>query len=764
MRRSLVIYFNKSKPIELAEYVMSTTLLGLFFTVVLIIEKGSLRIARWRRYALLKKIAAFDHTEASLTSIILVVIVPVIIFSIKDATAIKLLLQTVLFLINWNITKIYIAVKSRKNPDRAVCHSRNEGLITKLVGIVTNRRAVYTFFIVLSFGQLSSLLYEPITGKPKFINEFLNIPEQTVLADDVVVDNTDFWNQHKQSMVTNKWDVTRANQLEDVTEDSGALVSEIFKDSDPCNVPESAALGEDKALNEFLSSNLYELQRQIHSRFMFHHQSFMYIPIGQMALGREWKEIPAQYGLGSAWLFEKVLNYMQNVSVDGWVKLSYSSFLIYLFLYCVIVYRITKDIRLTAIATVGAIALINYREYELLIMPPGDSPWRNVLDIVVLYCVYRFGENKKTGYFLIAILLAAASIVINPEMGLMIFTATILAGLFSLIQVNDITRFRSKVVTICVAGIAIAISALHLFSSNARLGKYYIDGVLGFPITNGELFTILSGIALMYVVLIYNYIKRPERNLIHIIWLFLYSQEIFLYVVWHFYHVGFYVRSYIYLLFFVMLAHYLNEANKQKLDKAFFLIWIGLLAFYIHSIALMSQDKNRFDAIFRTHKTYAWNLEKAKILSTMDPALFQNGIDLIKKYEGDHKGIYIVSEYDGLLPFLASQYSLMPFFDLKWYNVTDDEIQGSINLVRKEGPKYLFVDTAVNRQLDREVIDKGTPMVGNLNEESEWRIQRLRLLYSIFKSVEKDYVLKEKGDLISVYEKKYPEKKYRELN
>jgi hypothetical protein len=127
---------------------------------------------------------------------------------------------------------------------------------------------------------------------------------------------------------------------------------------------------------------------------------------------------------------------------------------------------------------------------------------------------------------------------------------------------------------------------------------------------------------------------------------------------------------------------------------------------------------------------------------------------LIKKYGSGCKKIYIISQYDNLLPFLAKKISAMPFHDLKWYNMTDRELMESIDLIRREEPEYLFVDRDINRDYKEEIISSSTPLLGYLHEESVWRAERLSLMALIFKKVSDKYVLVESGKLLSVYRRK----------
>ena len=101
---------------------------------------------------------------------------------------------------------------------------------------------------------------------------------------------------------------------------------------------------------------------------------------------------------------------------------------------------------------------------------------------------------------------------------------------------------------------------------------------------------------------------------------------------------------------------------------------MALSVVYIPGLLSYYATRQEYEEIFVTHKTYNWNLEKAKFRSTMDPEYFVDSVSLIQTYAPSHNGIHIISKYDNFLPFLAKKYSAMPFFDLQWFLLTAKEV------------------------------------------------------------------------------------------
>jgi hypothetical protein len=140
----------------------------------------------------------------------------------------------------------------------------------------------------------------------------------------------------------------------------------------------------------------------------------------------------------------------------------------------------------------------------------------------------------------------------------------------------------------------------------------------------------------------------------------------------------------------------------------------------------------------------------------MDPAYFVESVSLIQQYANSGNGIYIISKYDTVLPFLAKRYSAMPFFDVPWMLLTDHEVNLCIESIRANKPRYLFVDTDIERNLNTQILVSSIPRVGNAGSESLLRVQRLNLLKDVFTAVKDDYEPDGSRGLLTVYKRKVP--------
>ena len=71
-------------------------------------------------------------------------------------------------------------------------------------------------------------------------------------------------------------------------------------------------------------------------------------------------------------------------------------------------------------------------------------------------------------------------------------------------------------------------------------------------------------------------------------------------------------------------------------------------------------EKSQFQRSFGAHRTYRWNFERARVVSTLNPEVMQEAVACVEKYTPDLGRVYILSKYDNLIPFLAKRYSATP--------------------------------------------------------------------------------------------------------
>lgn len=673
----------------------------------------------------------------------------------------------------------------------------NQNLLNSIVKIFAGKN-IYIVLILICFSQLLYLLYDPIINKIKIVNEYYSIPEVSIIHNKYY-DNSSYFNKAISSPITYKYDVIHGDyQGNTISYDiykNKLLIennSDLFQNSPNQifynKISRSISLNGigplsfaqeyisdnlfnllvkniviDKKMNnnkysdevsDFLKINKYEIHQQVLSRFMIHHHNFMISPINEINLNRNYKEVNAQYGLGGAIIINKILSSFFGFSLQSWLKLCYVFYLLYFIIFVLVVYSVTKNIQLTAIIFILSIAVINNRGYDIILLPPGESPWRHFFDIIVLFFIHKFKTTDKIYYYIVSLLFSVLSVFINPQIGLMILLAAIATGIFYSYYEN-----KNKIIISISSLISLVFGVLiYKWTSLATdFAKYYIDGLVGIEIPPLSILFIVSLFVVGYIALFKIIKDKTTQDYLSILYLFFYSQALLFYVAWHFDKNGITARFFIYILTLALLSY--NIGFQKYIDKKIqsfinvFIIFV-VLFYYTSSLINVMIQKNEYDDIFKTHKVYEWKIDKAAILSTMNPLYFEQSISLLQKYTPFSKGIYIISKFDNFIPFLSSRYSLMPFFDLSWYLITEQEVRQASSAIWRNKPEYIFVDSDIYRNYNNDIIDFRIPQIGYLSQESIWRVQRLKLLNRVFENISSDYTLVEKGVLLSVYKRK----------
>jgi hypothetical protein len=720
---SVALVFNDHKRVELLDYMFGVVTLGLFFVSILLGENKIDRKFRGYGKATLLALTTLKNIKLLTMATIFLILLPIIVFQSKGTYPGKLFIQLLgltvsLFFPFWEYLLRY-------KPNQIDLIKTKVLTFQIFLVNLSQKQSFYLSLIFIGFVQLGYLFYDPIVNQPKIITEYLTIPETTILSNGQKIKNTSYLKQlNAEASIIN--------------EDS----------SNPFLTQKSNTSQTD----EWLKNNQFEIHWQVLSRFMIHHNSFMFIPISDFMLDKNIHTINAQYGLGGTWFFTKLFSFVGDISFDNWLKVSYAFYYFYFGLFVAIVFAITRSLAWTTAIFLISLTLVNNRGYDFLLLPPGESPWRHFFDIAIVYCLFLYGAKKSIVYYLFALGLGVLSVALNPQVGLMIFVATMVSGIFY-------TYYeKHPLALVLLASFIALIAAVGSFvflSSTNDLAQYYLDGVIGFPISSLQLFKIFVFFSVGYILFLKILRDRLLPNYGYLLFLIIYAQGLILYVVWHYDINGIKSRAFIYVLTVASLLFPFRKflTHSRWKNYVVFAFSITIATVYIGSIANVHKSKHDYEKIFDHHVTYQWTMDRAHILSTMNPTYFQNGVDLIQKYGQGHNGIYIVSEYDNFLPFLAHKYSLMPFFDLKWYLITPKELNKSIKTLQVNKPKYIFVDTGIDRNLNNEIIDSKLSQIGYLNQESIWRVQRLKLLNEVFQSVANDYQLVEKGYLISVYKR-----------
>lgn len=732
----VVIYFNPYKKLELLEYLFGTIWLALWFILVIIAQrKLTTRVRRYMKTSINGFFSRVNWVVCYATLLIINVLVYNVINNFASHAIFAVLIQLLCLLASitlpvWSyLTRFGYTGIFNSNSKRVI--SKQNNLALSYVVESKRQKIAWSLLSLVAFSFLVYIFYNPIVKNPKIINEYFNIPEQTIIkanGETKLVENAAYWQQYFVSNKMLKESVSLFNLNHE-------LASQHTVDVDT----NEAKL--------FMDANQYEIRWQLASRFMIHHNSFMFIPISSLMLHESSAHVSAQYGLGNAKLFAYAFNKFGDLSFDNWLRVSYGFYLVYFLMLILVSALITRSYVWTAIILVVSLTIENLHGYDFLLLPPGDSPWRNLLDLLSLLMMFIYSRQKSFIFYVIALFLGFVSIIFNPQIGIMILVATILSGVFYAIYE------RLNIKHTLILSISTLVVAFYLYTngvSHDDLVKYYLDGVLGDHVSFTSFLLLFIVISVLYLAIREIINRQFTRNYVYLIFLIIYSQELLLYAIWHFNIGGFLTRGYIYVITLLLLVFQFKDYCSVNLKKMLCIIALGV---YGYSVIFMLQSKYQYDKIFDQHVIYNWNLDRAHITSTMNPVYFENGVKLIEKYSKNQNGIYIISEYDNFLPFLSHKYSLMPFFDMKWYMVTPKELNKTIDLLKTKQPKYLFVDTGIDLNLNNEIIDSSVPTIGYLNQESVWRVQRLKLLNLVFQSVALNYTIVESGCLISVYKR-----------
>jgi hypothetical protein len=772
--RGVAIYYNEDKPKELLIYIIG---LFLIFVLFLLYALTVMR-TRHKKSFLAPLVRVADEMRFSRKNII----------NYFHFVVIPLCLQA--FGLN-NKAKVFIQFYIVIYGVFIIASKYDYGfLVTRIKGMFS--KTIYPLLMLIVVSQVLLLFFDVIAGRLKVINEFYDIPESTMVSGKYV-DNATYMSLHFGGFYE-KRDVLSSG-------DKDNFVNILIPNNDPlmpalidsllyyngCQKrlylnrfvsPEvmglydygelyktnkrNAAVWElnpyskkryTKEEKKFLSNNKYEFHWQILERFMLHHHSFILAPISEYDAGVPINKIKAQYGIGNVIIFANMMKWFGGISYDNWLKISSLFYVIYYFLFALVLLKIFDNRILAVIIFLLSVALLNYHGYDFLILAPGDSPWRNFFDIAVLYLFYLYQKSSKEYMAHMALILGVISVIINPQIGLMIALAADMTYLVTMYLNN---KLRYEKITVTVVYLAAALFLFKIGSTEGELAVYYLKGVIGFPLGMKNMMLLFAIIFIGYLAVIMLIKDRQISRFPVLLYLFFYAQALSVYYVWHADNNGLLTRSHIYLLAVIYMMSVVFSYNNRGwqhgavLYKSFMFMAIVL---YVLSSVIVFRGRERYNKIFIRHKAYQWEFDRAHFVSTMDPAFFKESVDLIKKYSGNDTGVYILSKYDYLLTFLAHKVSRMPFHDLKWYNMTEKEVGKTIGVVEKNDPTYLFVDRNICRNFNDDIVPSGYPAYGYLHDESVWRAQRQKLMSNIFEKISSNYRLVESGKLISVYKR-----------
>jgi hypothetical protein len=761
-------FFHANKPQELIYFLAAGISLFLYYIVVLLIFK---KRERWltNSYTLLEYGSLkFLGLYIAFPLILNVVVVSWFPSGARPSTAgLEFLLGVV-----WLAILSFPFWTSRQIPDSLdwvshVVNACKQGRVWfyTVVGIV-----------VFVCAQFTMALLPYIRGELLMINEYMDIPEYTRIGEDYV-SNADYMRRHNfggllkydpevdrgntplprsgtfieaprtdlldEFIEKHKWEYHYDDRLGALVIDSAILAGAH---------QEVTVTAEEQ---DFLRKNQFELHWQILNRWVLHHHNFVLGPINEYALGKPLEEINAQYGLFNVVMMKWLLEKTGGISYQNYFRKWYAWWLVYYVLFVALAYLLLRNVYYVTLVCVLAFGFINKIDYQFLFLGPGLNPIRHFLDLPVMACLCWYLKTARAGVLVLAVLFGLIGLVNNKEFGVFLIVALVVTLLVRDWQEGEHRRHPEVK---WVVGAAVVLGLILLWGIPGRdiMSQYYHQGFLGFPTSRQRLYLILFIISGCYLLLLrMEHVANEWKYLA--LFLLLYSQGLLVYGLWggtdkHLLNI-----SAVLVLSAVMFLKLVIDQSRLKVYEQVLVgaLIVGALGFvYVPGLFAYYTTKSEYEQVFATHRTYEWNLERAQFRSTMDPKHFADSVSLIQQYANPENGIYIISKYDNVLPFLAKKYSAMPFFDVPWMLLTENEISLCVESIKTKKPPYLFVDTDIERNLNGEIVSARIPFVSDPGGESLLRVQRLSLLKEVFAAVKDDYGPEMSRGLLTVYKRK----------
>lgn len=531
-----------------------------------------------------------------------------------------------------------------------------------------------------------------------------------------------------------------------------ALINELYQKSARNSLNAESRIYTEQEL-DFFKRNRVELVAQAKAGWFFHHHNAMLAPINAFSLGKPASEIDAQYGWLNSIALSKLLEWRGGMSFDTYFSTLYAFYPLYLAILLFVAWVIFRRVHYVLIVGIVSFSAMLVLGQELLRIAPGFNPIRHFFDAFVILCFYLYGSRKQISYLLLAIVFAWLAILCSREFGLFIAIALIVT--LAVKQVLDGANRCTRELFLTLLALLGSVACVTVVKPTPySLLIYSLIGVSAPSFQFSSFYVLLFSISAIYVFVI-TVLRQNDLQRWTLVCLFFYCQGFIIYYISNSRPHHLWALAPILGLLLTMLLHRtLNSEALRRYEGRICsgIIGVSLFAVYGPTLASYYVRQWEYRQIYATHRVYQWDFDRARFETTMDPTYFRNAVDLIGKYSTS-SGIFIISKYDTIVPFLAGRYSEMPYHDVATSLVTQKEVDNCTNLIRASRPEYIFVDTDIERNLNGDIWFQIDPLASanSLYAESFARASVLNLLKKVYAGVKDDYEPVEKGLLITAY-------------
>lgn len=514
------------------------------------------------------------------------------------------------------------------------------------------------------------------------------------------------------------------------------------------------------AIQQFYQKNKIEYAHLNMGRGQLNHIGHILNPINEMILGKPSKDIFLQYGLGNTLFFKWTMELWGGVSIQNYYK-TYIIYIIYYLIFFVMLWYLFEDKYYAFFALLGVPIYFFLNGYIGLILAPGFNPIRHFFDAAIIFFLVFYLRKKIIYHLLVAGIFALLGIWISQQFGLMISMA-FLASIILYYLEHTGRRHHFIWLTGVLFFVAVCVG-LASFSSNDVTNKFTSYFFNGYFTWKPSSMVIYSAIAYLVISYAFMVAIKDHRFYLKYVYVFvlIYVQGILTYYFWsgllnHLPISLLFIILQIYLMLFIFQEHMIkvDSTYKHLLNIAKHAITIALIILALpYAFKIYTAEKSLYLNNFRDHNVYAWNFDRANIVSTANPELINDSIATIRKHSGSNNPkIYIISKYDNILPFISNRYSAMPIFELSSFLFSSKESDAAIERLKYYSPTIIFVDTTLDKcpGLEWVKIYSNNSML----TERMSRCSRYALLADIFHSIESDYEKIDGNAMISVYRRK----------
>ena len=503
---------------------------------------------------------------------------------------------------------------------------------------------------------------------------------------------------------------------------------------------------------DFIRKNRPEMERKIKAGWFFFHHSWVLNPLLAITLGADASKQVFIYGFGSALFLKKVLAAMGGVSFQHYFTATFAFYPLYLLIFLTVLYRIFKRADFVCMGAILLSASFFILGYDMILLAPGYNPMRHVFDMLIMLLFFRYLQKNSIGSLLLVVLAGWVAIIWSKDFGLFLMLPCLGTAVIKTLLVR-----RQSYAHLVVAAIGVIIAGILYCLPLHGVNYNFLYMLLG--VTMPGTSTIRISIVLFGIVLLYVGFVRLKKFKSEYYWLslclFFYFQLQLIYYIWYPSMQHFLILMPIIILGGLAGIRLLCDKSPENVIGFRLALLASLLFLYLPSLYHFNKEKMAYQHVFATHVVHNWDFKYAGFQTTMAPKVMDETLRLIEKYTSG-SALYLISKYDDMLPILAHRYNALPVVNLALDLISSRDTQRCLQAINWHKPQHVWVDSDIHRDLRGEVVlpyGQWGPS-SQYYDESYGRFMVMTNMRTLYDAIQKDYILLEKGALLSVYQRK----------